>query len=265
MWAWTHAAAAIERGWIKDDDMALPLRGAASVDDVEGTSRECLSQLARVADGGRADHQAGRRAVVRADAQESAQHVGDVAAEDAPVGVGLVDDHVAQLLEELEPLGVVGQDGAAQHVRIAQHHLASLAHDGPDGCRRISVVDGGREVHAGQARQIAELGQLILAECLGGEEVERPGSRILGDGLQDRQVVAERLARGSGCHDGDVASLAKHRQRLRLVAVERLDAALPQGAHEPIVQPGRQVRVDGWPCRNDPPGGQRVGEPRLAQ
>jgi hypothetical protein len=174
--------------------MAFALRGAAPVDDPERATPEGLREPAGVADRGGAAHDARRRAVVSADAHEAPQDVGDVAAEDAPVRVRLVDDEVTELLEELEPLGVVRQDGRAEHVRVGDDHLAGLAHDRADGRRRIAVVDGRREVQPREARQVAELGQLVLAQRLGGEQVEGPGRGVLGDGLQDGQVVAERLA-----------------------------------------------------------------------
>ena len=107
-----------------------------------------------------------------------------------------------------------------QHVRVGDHDLACLADDGPDGRRRVAVVDGRREVHAGQAGQLAELRELVLAERLGGEEVQRPCRGVLRDGLQDGQVVAERLARRRGRHDGHVLAGAQRLQGLRLVAVE---------------------------------------------
>ncbi len=227
----------IQRRRVQDHDVALPLGRAAAVDDVEGPPGQGLGELARVADGRRAEDDAWRRAVVGTDAQQPAQDVGDVAAEDAPVGVRLVDDDEAKLLEELEPLRVVRQDGRAEHVRVGDHDLAGLADDGPDGCRGVAVVDGRREVHVRQRGEVAELRQLVLAEGLGGEQVERAGCRVLGDGLQDRQVVAERLARCGGRHDGHVPARAQRLQRLRLVAVQGADAASLQGLHEAIVQP----------------------------
>jgi hypothetical protein len=51
-----------------------------------------------------------------------------VRAEHAAVGVHFVDHHVLQVLEELRPLGVVGQDRLVQHVGIADHDLAVQAH-----------------------------------------------------------------------------------------------------------------------------------------
>ena len=64
----------------------------------------------RVADGRRAGDDDRVAAVVRAEAQEPPQDVGDMAAEDPAIGMRLVDDDEAELLEELVPLGVVRQD-----------------------------------------------------------------------------------------------------------------------------------------------------------
>ena len=42
-----------------------------------------------------------------------------MAAEHAPVGVYLIDDHEFEAFEELHPLRLVGQDGRMQHVRVS--------------------------------------------------------------------------------------------------------------------------------------------------
>jgi hypothetical protein len=63
-----------------------------------------------------------------------------VAAEDAPVVVKLVDDDVLEVLEEVDPLGVVGQDSGVEHIRVGEDDLA----DRPDCLAgvlgRVSVV-----------------------------------------------------------------------------------------------------------------------------
>ena len=46
-------------------------------------------------------------------------------AEHAAVGVQFVDHHVAQVLEELRPFGVVGQNALMQHVGIRYHNVAA--------------------------------------------------------------------------------------------------------------------------------------------
>ena len=60
-----------------------------------------------------------------------------------------------------------------------------------------------------------QLGELVLRERLGREEVERAGVRVLQDAVEDRQVVAERLARGGRRDDDDVAPRARPARRPR--------------------------------------------------
>jgi hypothetical protein len=78
---------------VVEEEAPRPLRSAALV-EVTSRSRaaeEARGVLARVADGGRGADEHGARAVERRDAEKSPDHVGDVRAEDALVGVQLVD------------------------------------------------------------------------------------------------------------------------------------------------------------------------------
>ena len=200
--------ALVERGRVEDDDVPLALGRAGTVDDAERPAGQRLRQVAGIPDRRRAADDPRGRAVVRAEAHETAQDVRDVAAEDAAVRVRLVDDDEAELLEQLEPLRVVRQDRRVKHVRVRHHDLARLADEAADRRRRVPVVDARGEVHAGVAGEVAELGELVLAQGLRREQVERPRRRVLADRLEDRQVVAERLARRGRRHDRDV--LARH-------------------------------------------------------
>ena len=73
-------------------------------------------------------------------------------------------------------------------------------------------------------REIVELGQLVLRERLGGEEVERARIGIFEDGIQDGQVVAERLARGRGRDDNEILSRARNFGCGCLMRVELVDS-----------------------------------------
>ena len=88
----------------------------------------------------------------------------------------------------------------------------------PDRRRRVAVVDAGADVHLGGCGQLAKRRELVLAERLGREEVERARGGILRHRLEHRQVVAERLARRGGRDDDDVLAVAQRLERLRLVA-----------------------------------------------
>ena len=117
--------------------------------DLDRPPDERLRQLARVPDRRRAADDDRLDAVVGADPKQPAQDVGDVATEHAPVRVQLVDDDVAQLFEQLEPLGVVGQDRRVEHVRVGDHDLAGGADGRPDRRRRVPVVGRCRDAQAG--------------------------------------------------------------------------------------------------------------------
>ena len=80
------------------------------------------------------------RTVVGADPQQTAENVGDVAAEQAAVCVKLVDHDDPQLFEQLEPLGVVRQDRSVEHVGVGHHDLPRRPDRGSDGVRRVAVV-----------------------------------------------------------------------------------------------------------------------------
>ena len=71
-----------------------------------------------------------------------------MAAEDAAVGVQLVDDDVFEVFEELHPLGVVGQDGGVEHVRVGEHDVAGRADGAARIGRGVAVVGEGADVLA---------------------------------------------------------------------------------------------------------------------
>ena len=102
-------------------------------------TRQHRGEFARVPDGGRAADDDRLAAVVGADPEEATKDVGDVAAEYPAIRVQLVDDDDLELLEQLEPLGVVREDRRMEHVRVGDDDLAGGA-DRPSGwapgCRR---------------------------------------------------------------------------------------------------------------------------------
>ena len=125
---------------IDQQHVSLARRRAVAVDQAHRPSDERLGQLLRVPDRRRAAHDDGVRAVVAAQPQQPPQDVRDVAPEHAAVRVELVDDDDPQLLEQLEPLGVVGQDRRVEHVRVGHDDLPGLADRRSDGRRGVAVV-----------------------------------------------------------------------------------------------------------------------------
>ena len=96
---------------------------------------------------------------------QPANHVRQMAAEDAAIRVQLVDDDDLQVLEELRPPRVMRQDPRVEHVGIAQHHVRAR----PDRTARVlrSVAVVGEDANLAAAltgdelRQVVEIGQLV--------------------------------------------------------------------------------------------------------
>ncbi len=101
------------------------------------------------------------------------------------------------------------------------------------------------------ARQRPELRDLVLPERLGREEEQGSRGGVLGDRLERRQRVTERLARRGGRDDHDVLAGVDRLDRFGLMDVERIDAARCQPRHDPRIQPRRHGGVDGLAGRDD--------------
>ena len=116
-----------------------------------------------------------------------------------------------------------------EHVRIAEHDMRTRA-DRPSRIgRRIAVVGVHADRLIGRVAELVDeavdLGHLILRQRLGRKEIQRARGGVLKNGVEDRQVVAERLARRGGRRDDDVAAGCDMRERFGLMAVELGDAA----------------------------------------
>src|SRR6187402_2868447 len=95
--------------------------------------------LLRISDRRRAENELRRDVVEGADALEASQHIGDVRAEHASIRMNLVDDDVAQALEELRPLGVMRQNRLMQHIWVADDDVAMNANRAARIARRIAI------------------------------------------------------------------------------------------------------------------------------
>ena len=126
-----------------------------------------------------------------------------------------------------------------EHVRIRDHDLPGRADRGSDGVGSVAVVRGRVDVQPGGAAQLAQLRDLVLAQGLGGEQVQRACGGVDRESLQRWHEVAQGLARCGGRHHDDVFAGPDGFDGLRLVAVERRDAATLEAGPESGIQPLR--------------------------
>ena len=157
------------------------------------------------------------------------------------MAVQLVDDDVAQVLEELHPFGVVGQDPLVEHVGVGHDHVGAGA-DGLAGVgRRISVVGERADVGPQRLHDGVQLGELVLGQGLGREKIESARVRLAKDRVEDGQVVAERLARRGRGHHHRVAAGAGGVVGRALMRVEAGEAARGEHLAQPRVQAFREL------------------------
>ena len=189
------------RGGSQNTILRAPDRGPVAADVGHLHPGEVGGVLARVADGGRGQDEPRLGAVERGHPPQPAQDVGHVAAEHPAVGVGLVDDHVAEVEEEVVPALVPGEQAHVDHVRVGEQHPGLLPGHLPGGGGGVAVVGGHLHLPAGQE---ADAAQLVLGERLGGVEVDGPGVRVAEQAVEHRQVEAQALAGGRPGGDHEV-------------------------------------------------------------
>ena len=130
-----------------------------------------------------------------------------------------------------------------EHVRIRDDDVRPRADAAPGVSRGVPVVDIGADVLPEQILQVEDLLLLVLGERLGGEEVERAGVGLPEDPVEDRRVVAKRLA-GSGRSDrGDILPPFDAVEHLPLVGIERFHAPAAIGVAQAGVDVLRKVPV----------------------
>ncbi len=113
----------VEQRRVPQGDGALRPGGAVAADDLDQVADQLRHHLGRVRHRRRCEQELRRRADRGADAAQTADHVGDVRAEHAPVDVRLVDHDVRQVREHVAPAVGVRADADVQHVGVRQQQV----------------------------------------------------------------------------------------------------------------------------------------------
>ncbi len=115
-----------------------------------------------------------------------------------------------------------------QHVRIGEQDAGFPAQAAPRPTRRVAIVGAKAFLIQPLSRQLAQPAQLVVGQCLGGEQVQGAGTWIGQQGFEDRHVVGQRLAAGGPGGQDHVLPRARGIDGLCLVAVELAGANVPQ-------------------------------------
>ena len=231
----------IDHRWIIEDEIFLPAGGAVFGNRGYRLPGQGFGQLFGISDCGAATDELRLGTVKLTDAFEPPENVGGVAAENAAIGMQLVDHDVAQILEEPRPTGVVRQHSGVQHIGIGQHDAGSAANGSACVLRRVAVIGKGANIAARRPDQPMEFGELIFGQGLGGKQIKGASVGIFEKLVEDGQIVAKRLAAGGRRHQNHVFACPDTFERFGLVAVEARDTALGQDFFQPRVNRFRQI------------------------
>ncbi len=229
-----RALGLVEQRRVPHGDLSLRPRGSVAVDELEVEPGQPLGELDGIGDRRAREHKARLGAVGVGEAAQPPQHIGDVGAEDAPVGVGLVDDHEGEVGEDVAPVAVVRQHAHVEHVGVGEDEVRSRPDGAPLLAGGVPVVDRGAQERGSEG---GERAGLVLGERLGRVQVERPGAAVTGEDFEHRQVEGQRLAAGGARGDDGVAAFERGLEGLGLVRPEVLDADPAQGRGHRGVEP----------------------------
>ncbi len=198
-------------------------------------------ELDRIGDRGRAADELRFASVKPGDALQPAKHVAKVAAEHAAIGVQLVEHHVTQIFKQASPTGVMRKDAGVQHVRIGKNDMAFFADGLASVAGRIAVIRKHAKAILEALVQVVKFGELILRQGLGGEQVKGAGVSVSKNGVEYREVVAQRLARGGRRDDDDVLPGMDGFCGGRLVRVKLADAFRVVSCAKVRAEPSRKI------------------------
>ena len=134
------AEIAIDHRRIVKDEEFFGGGRAIFFDDLDLVFDQLRGEFAGIGDRRGAADELRLRAIEFGDAAQAPQNVGQMAAEDAAVGVQFVQDDVAQIFEEARPFGVVRQDAGVQHVWIREDDVAAFADGFAGVAGRVAIV-----------------------------------------------------------------------------------------------------------------------------
>ena len=175
----------VDDGRVVDREVPLTARRTTPVDLGHLVTSELLGQLSGVGDRRGGADQLRVGAVEATQSTQPPQDVGDVRAVYAAQAVQLVHHDEAEVLEQLHPLRVVRQDPLVEHVGVRHHDVCARANRLAGVSRRVPVVGESADVRAERLAHRVKLGELILSQRLGREQVERPGLGLLEDRVEN--------------------------------------------------------------------------------
>src|SRR5580704_1544637 len=170
---------------IKDESL-FARRSAVSVEHFHFLFEQTRGQFTGIRNRRRTANELRITAVKIRNPPDPPQHVTQMAAEHAAIGVKLVNHDVAKIFEKARPTRVVRQNAGMQHVRIREHHVTLFADGFARVGGRVAVISKDAEAVVEPLVEVIKLRKLILRQSLGREEVQSASIRIFENRIQYR-------------------------------------------------------------------------------
>ena len=142
-----NAQFAVDHRGIVEQKMFFAGRRTVVVHQFNWHLHQFFRQLPGIRNGSAATDELRGGAVERADAFQTSDHIGKVAAEYTAILVNFVYDHITQIFKKPNPDGVMGQNTRMEHVRICHHNMTGIAHRFACRGRRIAIESVRTDFH----------------------------------------------------------------------------------------------------------------------
>ena len=248
----------IDDGRVIEDEDFLRRRSPILINQEDIPFEKLFGQLLRIGNGRGATDELRLRPVKTADPIQPSQDIGHMSAEDSPVGMQFVNHHKFQILEEVHPLRVVGEDACMKHVRVRDHNIPPGANGLPSILRSVSVIGERGDQFSDPLDEFLEFKHLILRKGFGREEIKCLRRRRLQLRAQHGKVITKGLPGGGWANDDDILSLMNRLDRIDLMGIELLDSLCFQSLPDDGVDELRKRAILPFPL----PKNSKIGDTR---
>ena len=192
-------------------------------------------------------------AVEIAQAQQPPQHVRQIRPKHAAIGMNFINHDIPQVLKQLDPLRMVRQNPAVQHIRVRHDDMPRLPNRLSRRAGRIAVIGIRLDINAHRLNQLIQLADLISRQRFRREEIQCPCVIVLQNGRQHRQVITHRFAGGRRRDNHNIPPCQHFADCVRLMAIQLMHPAFFQHRKQPRIKRIRERLIHRRTRRKDIP------------
>jgi len=228
-------------------------RRAVIIHQADLAPRQRFRQFLRVRNRRAAQDELRMTAVEIAQAQQPPQHVRQIRPKHAAIGMNFINHDIPQVFKQLDPLRVVRQNPAVQHIRVRHDDMPRLPNRLSRRAGRIAVIGIRLDINAHRLNQLIQFADLISRQRFRRKEVQCPCIIVLQNGRQHRQVIAHRFAGGRRRDNHNIPPCQHLSDCVRLMAIQLMHPAFFQHRKQPRIKRIRERLIHRRTRRKDIP------------